>query len=255
MFARQLSLLRNRTKSNKIPQHSNVFFPHCISARRAHVWKCHSDTKITTNSICTTQNLCIANVFDRSLCFRWSAATVSTPSRAGIDYQTTHSSRPLQKPTTLTILKRFAMRFRRYSGITAGRYFYIDTIYLCPLFILRRRIDCLSNLGISMETGRCNAPSMIKAKCMAGKSGIMFSDKPRKEETTAMSLHEGESISFNIFLFQKRHFSNVCFPHGDPTQTTVARATIFVDAESPLFTNMQKEYLLNQSMSNQIKPT
>lgn len=57
MFARQLSLLRNRTKTNKIPQHSNVFFPDCISARRAHVWKCHSDTKITTNSICTTPEL------------------------------------------------------------------------------------------------------------------------------------------------------------------------------------------------------
>lgn len=70
------------------------------------------------------------------------------------------------------LLKRFTMRFWRYSGIIADRYFYIDTIYLWPLFILRRRIDCLSNPGISMETGRRNAPSMIKAKCMAGKSGI-----------------------------------------------------------------------------------
>lgn len=106
------------------------------------------------------------------------------------------------------LLKRFAMRFWRYSGITAARYFYIDTIYLCPLFILRRRIDCLSNPGISMETGRRNASSMIKAKCMAVKSGITFSDKPRKDETTAMSLHEGESISFNANNFGPSH--NIC---------------------------------------------
>lgn len=216
------------------------------------VWKCHSDRKDNNRRHPHNTGLVHSQCIKIGLCvFGGQQPLWAHTARWGLIIRPPIYHEHF-KNSHHWLLKHFTMRFRGYSENIAARYFYRYTIYHCSF----------SGVTLIASVIRASPWKLGDALCLRWlkqnlwlESDIMLLQinhwKLKQQQCLCM---RGNSISFKFCYSKKWYFSTVCFACGAPVQTNVAQPTIFLDAESPLFTNVQKVNLISSFVSNKKLP-